>query len=829
MLESILRDIRFARRSLLRTPVLTFAAILSIGLGIAATTAVFSIVNAALFRLPPFERADRLIMLYSERHAPNSPPARERWSWQRSRMLRERAGSFEQIATFSPSVLALTSGETDPEPITADLVSASYWPLLRARPVIGRAFGPEVDEGRAEHPEIIVGYDLWQRRFGGEAAILGRTVDVNGVPLRVIGVAPQGFVGITGNAQAWIPATMAPALSYGDYLVTNQNFICAVGRLKDGITLDRARAELDLVGAGIMTLLPPATSNPAVRYGVATMPLADARIDPATRRPMWLLLAAAACLLLLACANVAGLLLGRAVSRQREIAIRVATGASRGRIVRQLLIESGLLGLAGGVLGVLVAIPAAKQLMLPAAAARSRNMYGAVGEFAMPGVDYRVLAFCVVVCALTAIAFGLFPSLRATRVDLTRDLKEGSPSGGNGRVTSRQLIVGLETALAVLLLFSGGLLMSGWRRMTDAEVGFDRSNLMTFLVRPSDVAYPAPKAPALIERVLTEIEALPGVEAATVDGCFPVGTGCANTTLFVMGRPQPARDAAPPVLRHYVGPNHFATLRVPLIRGRYFNAGDRAGANRVAIINDLAAERFWPDEDPIGKRVWFGGGSTFNSPDSSAEIVGIVGNVAYQQLDEHPFQPDFYTPYAQFTYATRMVLVRTTGNPLALANDVRRAVRRADPNLALFDVKTMEDRMADSWSRLTYQIRLLTAFALAAVLLAGMGIFAVIAHVVSDRRREIGVRVALGATPAQVIATVGDRGARPAMIGLIAGVAASTIAGRFMAASVYGVRALDPLVVAAVVATTLVVIVSASYLAARRALAIEPAESLRAS
>lgn len=830
--DSLARDVRFARRSLARTPVLTAAAIVSIALGIAAATSVFSIVDAALFRPPPFPDAQRLMMLYVTGQAPGAAPGITRWSWPQARVVRERATSFENVATFTRSVLALTSADADPEPVNVDVVSSAYWPAVGVHVALGREFDRDVDEGTGAHPEIILSHTLWQRRFAGEISVLGRTVGVNGVPLRVIGVAPPDFDGLTGNAQAWIPATMAPAISYQDYLVTNQSFISLIGRLRDRVTPERARAELDILGQEVQRAAPSVTSVASKRFGMTMVPLGEARIDPATRRPMYLLLAAAACLLLLACANVAGLLLGRAVSRQREIAIRVATGASRARIVTQLLVESAMLAIAGGVLGVLIAMPVASRLMMPAAESRGRNFYGAIGEFAAPHTDWRVLAFCLVLCALTTIAFGLFPALRAALVDLTRDLKDGSSGGGltgGRRITPRQLIVGAETALAVILLFCGGLLVASWQRMQGTDVGFDREHLITFLVRPSEAVYPAPKAPALIERVLGEIERVPGVEAASVDGCFPVGTGCANSTLYVMGRPRPLPGGAPPVLRHYVGPNHFRVLGVPLIRGRVFTAADRAGANHVVIINQLAAKRFWPNEDPIGKRVWFGGGSNIINADSSAEIVGIVGDVAYQQIDDRPFQPDFYTPYAQFTYATRMVVVRTKGDPAAAVTDLRRAVRRADPNLALFDVKTMQDRVAQGWARLVYQVRLVTAFAVVAVLLAATGVFAVIAHVIGDRRREIGVRVALGATPRQVIATVGDRGARPAVFGLIAGMIASVLIGRVLASAIFGVRAADPLVLGAVAFTTLLVIGLAAYLAARRALVIAPAEALRQS
>jgi putative ABC transport system permease protein len=624
---------------------------------------------------------------------------------------------------------------------------------------------------------------------------------------------------------------MAPLISYREYLTTNQAFISAVGRLRDGVTVERANAELSVLSEEIQRIAPSA-ARPTTRFGVATTPLNAARIDPATRRPLALLAGAAVCLLILACANVAGLLLGRAVSRQREIAIRVATGASRARLVTQLLAESSLIAFVGGLLGVAAAMPMASNVMLPPAAARGSNFYGALGEFGSPRVDVRVVAFCVAVCVATTFAFGLFPALRASRVDPSFDLREGSSGGGSGTSRgawhARRLIIIAETAIAVVLLFASGLLATSWRRLARTNVGFNPSKLVTFLVRPSDSAYPAPKAPALIERVLAEIEQTPGVEAASVDGCFPVATGCANTVLFVVGRPQPPRDAAPPILRHYVGPHHFRVLGVPLIRGREFTAADRAGANRVAIINETAAKRFWPNEDPIGKRVWFGGGSNFDRPDSSAQIVGIVGDVAYQHLDERPFQPDFYTPYMQFTYATRTVMVRASGDPIALVPALRRAVRRADPGLALFDVQTMEDRITGSWARVSYQTRLLGTFAVAALLLAATGIFAVIAHAIGERRREIGIRVALGATPAEVIADVGARGARPALVGLAMGLLASFALTRVFAATVYGVRTTDPGVIIAVVAATIAVVFGATYVASRRALSIEPAEALRA-
>jgi predicted permease len=825
MIAGLVRDIRFATRRLARTPVLTGAAVLSMSVGIAATAAVFSVVDAALFRPPPFADANRLAIIYTTRQRGNAPAGKERWSWPRFRLL-ENARSFSAVASFTPSVLAITGDRS--EPANAEFVSSSYWRVMRINPVVGGVFPDNADVAEGIAPVAIIGDALWRRRFGGSPTILGSTIAVNGVPLTIVGVAPAEFDGLTGRAQLWIPATMAPHLTYPGYLVTNQNFISVVGRLRDGISLESARQELALVGAEIQRRIPVPTSVAENRFAATAGSLAEARIDPSTRQPMLLLLAAAACLLLLACFNVAGLLIGRTLTRRREIAIRVATGASARRIVGEQLLESAVLATVGGVLGVGLAASVAGRLTLPASAARSRNFYGAIGEFASPHVDWRVLVFCTGLCAVATLVAGLFPARRAARVDLVTDLKDGA-RGASGRSVARQFLVGLETTIATLLLFAGGLLALSWQRLENTDVGFDRSHLLTFWIRPSEARYPVPKAPALIDRVLDAIRALPDVEAATVDGCAPLNTGCASSTLYVMGRPLPKPADAPGVLRHYVAPDHFRTLGVPLLRGRVFEPTDRAGSPRVAVISLSAARRFWPGEDPIGARVWFGGGSNFNSPDSSAEIVGIVGDVANQPLTDNPFQPDFYTPYKQFTYSSRAVMVRTRGTPTALVEPIRRALAGVDPDLALFDVRALDEQIHMSWGRLAYQIRLFGTFALAALLLAATGIFAMIAHSVSDRRSELGVRMALGASAMNVVMVVSRHAARPALAGLGIGLLAAAVAGRWLVAVVYGVGAVEPLLFGAVFAVTLVVSVVATALAARRALAIRPIEVMRGS
>jgi len=818
------RDLRVARRSLLRSPGVTAAAILSIALGAGSTIAVFAAADAALFRAPPVHDAGRLTILYIERRKPREAATRERWSWARSSMLRS-ASSFDHAGTFSRAVVTLT-GDV-PSPVEAEVVSAGYWATLQVSAERGRVFTPSDELGGGV---TIVSDDLWRSRFGGDASLLGRTIAVNGQALVVVGIAPRGFSGLSGRAQIWIPPAAATRLTYAGYLTTNQNFISVVAHLRPGVSFGEARAELAILGPRIQRTVPSESDDPSTTFSASLEPLAQARIDPSTRRPLLLLLIAVSCLLVLACANVAGLLLDRAISRRREIAIRVATGATRCRIVRQLLVEAAVIALIGGALGVLLAYPLATGLVIPPAAARGGNFYGALGEFASPRIDLRVLAFALGVCAATTLAFGLVPALRATRVDLVGDLKEGTSAVPTraGRMGARQYIVAIESALAATLLFVSALFVGSWRAMATTGVGFEPERVLAFDIRPSAVAYPPARAAQLVSRVLAEVQRVPGVVAASVDGCAPVAGRCANAPLYIVGRPQPAPDAAPIVLRHYVGPDHFRTLGVPLRRGRFFDASDRAGGERVAIINEAAARRFWPGQDPIGQRVWFDGGSSFDRPDSAAEIVGVVGDVAYQPIDEHPFQADFYTPYTQFTFAARTVLVRANGDPAGLVPDLRRAVRRADPGLAVFEPRTMDEVMADSRARNTYQTRLLAAFSALAIGLSAMGIFAIITHAIGDRRREIGVRMALGAGHGRIIAVVADHGARPAIIGAVVGLGCAIGLGRVIAAAIYGVTAFDPWIVVLVCAIVLGVIALAAYAAARRALSVRAAEALRA-
>ena len=821
-------DFRYAVRSLRRTPTFTVAAVVSLALGIATTTTVFSLVDAAIFRPPPFAGADRLTVLNITQQSPSEGELRLRWSWPRFQLLERSVHSFDGLASSSNVVVTMT-GAGEPQPLPVEIVSWRYLNLMQAPLVLGAGFTEQDDVPGASSPLVVLSHELWERRFGGAPEAVGRIVELNGVPLTIAGVAARGFNGVSGLAQAWIPVTAAPRVTYADYLSTNQNFITVLGRLRRGVALSAARAELQAVGQRIDAAQPSERDTPEDWFAATLLTLNDARIDVVTRRAMLLLAGAVGVLLLIACANVASLLLGRAVHRRREIALRLAVGAGRWRLVRQLLVESSVLAALAGALGLGISAWAMAAVRIPPTLARGRNFYGAVGEFATPAMDARVLAFAVAVCACTVLLFGLLPALRATRTDVVTDLKAGGAvvSAGSRRSGLRELVVALQVALAVVLLVGCGLLLASYVRLRETRLGFDPTRLLTFMVRPSEVTYTPGRAPALIDRLLAEVRQLPGVEAATVDGCAPLSMQCASAQLHVVGRPWAKIGDAPIVRRHYVAPDHFKTLGVPLLRGRGLTDNDRAGQPLVVVINEAAAERFWPAGNPIGQRIWFEGAPAAGAPDSSAEIVGIVRNVAYQPLDESPIQPDFFTPYAQFTYAGRMVIVRTRGEPLMLAAQIGDAVRRADPSLALFDVQTMDARARLSWSKHSFQAALFGIIGGIALLLAMTGVYAVTAYLVASRTREIGVRIVLGASRLEIAKRSLAQTVRLALAGGVAGTLGAVALSRILRATLYQTSPLDPWVFAGAAAVLMAAAAAASYLPLRRALRVDPADVLR--
>jgi predicted permease len=825
----LLHDLRYAVRVLSRSPLFTAAALVSLTLGIASSATVFSLVDAAMLRRPPFVEADRLAVVNITQRTPLEGEIKHRWSWPRFQLLKRDARAFESVATSSNNVVTI-SGSGNPEPLPIEVVSTGYFTVMRAPLASGRGFLEEDRTAGSAAQSVVIGHDIWQRRLAGKEEVLGSSLELNGVTFTVVGVMGRGFNGVSGLAQAWIPSTAAPLVTYREYLTTNQNFITVIGRLRGDVSIESARAELAVVGARIHAEIPSEADTPQDEFAATAMTLNDARIDVVTRRALILLAAAAALLLLIACANVAGLLIGRAAARRREIAICLAIGSGRARLVRQMLVEGGVLATIAGVLTILVTAWIIPFLQIPATLARGRNFYGAVGEFATPHVDWRFLAFTFAISACTVLLFALLPAFGSIRNPIAADLKTGTVSavGGTGRLGLREFVVGLQVCLAVVLLVACGLLLSSYTKLRSTPLGFEPDGLLTFMIRPSEVQYDTTAAPALIERVLEEIERVPGVQAATVDGCAPLSTQCANATLRIIGRPLASESDGPSVLRHYVSPNHFKTLGVPIVRGRGLEQKDRVGAPAVVVINDAAARRFWPGADPIGKRVWFEGAAAFGSPETSAEIVGIVGNVAHQPLNENPIQPDFFTSYAQFTYPNRMVLVRAAaGEPLALVPQLAQAVRRADPDLALFDVQTMDARAQLSWSKHSFQTGLLLIIAAVALVIAATGVFAVTSFYVASRNRELGVRLTLGASNTHIVHAILGPTLRFALPGAVAGIVGALVVGRTIRATLYETSAFDPVILGAAVCVLMLAVAAAISFPLRRALAVNPVDVLR--
>jgi putative ABC transport system permease protein len=613
-------------------------------------------------------------------------------------------------------------------------------------------------------------------------------------------------------------------------VTTNQNFIAAIGRFKPGVDLAAANSELAVLAATINRALPSDPKNPDERVSGLATPLNEARVNPSVRRSLLLLFGAVALLHLLACANVTNLLLGRAVQRRQEFVVRLALGSSRWRLFSRVFVEGCVLAMMGGAAGLLLARWFTEVTAPPA------SVWGAgssqLAPFDAPVFSTAVLAFGILLVLLTAAIVAIGPALSAAGPRPANELQgRGRVTLASGlslrRPTLRGLIVGVEAALAAVLVLSAGLLFDSFQRMRAVDVGVEPDPVLTFWVIPSEARVPPPAAPAFLARLVSALEQVPGVVSVGVDGGAPLN-GSATSTLLIEGRPTPGPGEAPPITRHYVSVDHFRTLGIPLRSGRWFTAGDAAASPRVAVISETAARRFWPNEDPLGRRVWFGGGSNFDSPERSAEIVGIVGDVRYQPFDRPQNLASFYTPFTQFSYPMRLVSLRTQGEPFSVLADVRRAVATVDPELAVQEIKTLSELMDSSWARRRFDTTVFGGFGAAALLLAATGLFAVLAYSVETRRREFGIRIALGARSRLLLASVVREGLMFPVAGLVVGFAVSIAASRALEASLFGTSPRDVRVFAVVAGVLLASSVLACLIPAWRATRADPVESLRA-
>lgn len=817
-------------RFLLRRP--AWSVIATLAVSVAVLTATFNVIYAALLRPPPFRDAERLTMLYTTHRERATPQYEARWSFPRLQLLRRSANSFTEIAAYTGAELNLTGSE-ETELVHGEFVSAEYFTVLGLRATHGRTFAPSESDPHNRVPVAIIGHDIWTRRFGGARDVVGATIRINGTAMTIVGIMPPRFRGLTDRAQLWLPVSMAPLLTYPEYLTTNQDFISAVARLTPNASVASASAELSQVAPRLYAAFPGSNADSTDRPGALARSLNDARVLPQVRSSLTILFGAVALLHLLALANAISLLLGRSLQRGREYAVRTALGAHARQLRANAFADGSHHAVIGGIVGVALGIMLSKVVPAPLDVWGRRNFYGSLAAFATPEVNWATIAFGACLTIVTALVAGMAPALSAARTDwigALRDGPRGSSAGGHSlrRTSARALLSAGEVALAMSLCVVGGLMFDSFLRMRTTPIGVNADGVLTFTIHPPEARVSPAQAPQYIDRMLAAITAVPGVRSATVDGGAPV-SGTARSTLMIVGRELPPEGRAPAILRHYVGPDHFSTMGIPIVKGRAFTARDVASAPGVTIISETAARNFWPNADPIGQRVWFGGGSAFNSPDSSAEVIGVVRDVEYEALDSRPNRSSFYTPYAQFSYGWRVYFVRAEDGvpPLSLVAPIRRAVHGVDPEVPVAEIRDLRSLIGASWSRQRNDAAFYTSFALLALGIAVAGVYAVVAHSVAQRTREMGIRMALGATRKGIVALVLREGLVFPAVGMIAGVGLSLALGGVLRASMHGISPTDPIVIASAVVVLAVAAMLACLVPACHATNVNPSEALR--
>ena len=817
-LETLSQDVRYAVRTLARSPGFTLVAVFALAVGIGANTAIFSLVDASRARALPYADPSRLVLLWGnvqrarvERRGASYP---DYLDW------RARAKSFEDVAAFDGQTLTLVGGE-EPERISTEFVSAPYFALLGVQTARGRTFRADEDEVAKPQQVIVLSDGLWKRRFGADPNVVGRSVTLCCAPraYTVIGVMPPGFKGLTDAAELWVPFAMyAPP----DVMASRgTRGFAALARLAPGATLESSRREMDAVSRQLEREHPDTNEKRAADVS----PL-DVELFGPLRPALATLMAAVAFVLLIACANVANLLLARSEARRREIAVRTALGAGRGRLVRQLITEGCVLTFAGAAVGLLLARAAIAALV-----AQSPVPFP---SFLAPGLDPRVAAFTIAVSMACGVLVGLAPGLQALAVDLGASLKE-SARGSDGPRSQRMrgALVVAELSLAVVLLIGAGLMIRSVRNLAALSPGFDASSVLTLHVSiPRAQAPPGavggtvgPPPPVVYGRALLDrLRGVPGVVAAALGTDVPLdGTAAAN---FYSAEGQPPTDAtnAPRTYVHRVSPDFFATLRIPLVAGRALTDADAApGAAAATVVSERVVRRFWPGQDPIGKRIKFGAPAS-NSPWMT--IVGVVGEVKYRGLPDNPTaDPDVYLPFGDRNSLVALV-VRTAVAPASIVTPIRSAIRAADPSIPIYGVAPMVDLIAGQTAQSRFTMWLMGVFAAAALMLAAVGIYGVMAYLVSQRTREIGIRLALGAEGGDILRLVVGSGARLIALGIAIGVAAAFALERLVASLLFGVTAADAASGVAVAVLAGVALL-ACYVPAVRASRVNPIGALR--
>jgi putative ABC transport system permease protein len=812
LLETLSQDVRYGIRMLAKHKAFTSVAVITLALGIGANTAIFSVINELLLRPLPYRDAERIATLWEV-----SPEGRRQNTISRAnfRAWRSQSTSYEYMAAFSDQRFNLT-GDGEPEELSIQLASTEFFKALGVDPLLGRTFAPD-DEPEGKPPVAVLSYGLWQRRFGGQSSTIGQPITLNGIKFTMIGVMPPNFqFHIKHRSGTGRPAELWTVLPMPTSGTANERgrFLSAVARLKPGVSAEQAGAELRTIAARLSDEVPEYNKN----YSAEVVPLREQFFGD-VRRPLWLMLGAVAFVLLIACANVANLLLSLATTREKEIAVRAALGARRVRIVRQLLTESLLLALLGSALGLGFAWIGIKALIAISP--------GDLVNLQSVGLNMTVLLWTLGVSLLTGIVFGMAPALHISRLNLNDSLKEGGKSESSQASGSRRLrsaLVVSEIALAVVLLASAGLLIRSFMRLQQVDRGFETDNILTMVIRLPAAKYPEDSnIVTFFNQALERVRQLPNVRSAGMVNFLPLYGGLGSNTGFkIEGRPEPPPGQGPGTDVRVADDGYFQSMGIPLLHGRNFSDAEQREPRRVILINEALARKHFPGENPIGRRLDVG---MFETP-TPAEIIGVVGNVRYDSLIEESPEA-VYFPLPDLAYPFMTLVIRTDGDPTALAPAVQREIRAVDPNQPVSDVRTMDRVMSEWVSRSRFNTLLLGLFAALATLLSAVGIFGVMNYSVALRTREIGLRLAVGAQPRQVLMLILKQGLLLTIFGVVVGLAAAFALTRLLSGLLFGVAAVDPTTFTTISLLLVVVSLLACYLPARRAMRIDPLQALR--
>ncbi|MFL6207331.1 MAG: ABC transporter permease [Pyrinomonadaceae bacterium] len=808
-MTNIWQDIRYGWRMLWKSPGFTLVALLTVALGIGANTALFSVVNAVLLRPLPVAQPGALVNLWGTNLQGGEP--RESASFLNFADWRDQSHVFASVAAYSNTFATLTGGDA-PEAIDGLTVSPELFQTLALQPVVGRAFTAQ--DIQADNSPIVISQELWQRRFGARSDIIGQAITLDGRPRTVVGVLPAGFrfpFDASNGKDFWTPLDPKDELN----VKRGVGYLNVIARLKPGVTLQQAQAELDTIAHRLAEQYPEHDAGRGVQI-VTTYE----EVVGGVRTALLVLLGAVGFVLLIACANVANLLLARATRRQREIAVRTALGATRWRIVRQLLTESLLLSLAGGVGGLLLALWGVDVLRsaLPEDVPRVREI----------ALDGRVLAFTLGVAVVTGLIFGLAPALAAARLDVNEALKEsGRDAGGWRRNRVRSFLVVAEVALSLVLLVGAGLLLKSFVRLREINPGFKPEPVLTYSVALPTAQYQTPaEQTRFFQQLLTQTASAPGVNATAAVFPLPFSGDNARGNFEIEGRPVASESESPNALSYIISPDYLRALGIPLREGRGFSERDTASAPHVVLINETLARRYFAGTDPVGRHLVVSSIADLDKP-KTCEIIGVVGDVKHSGLDAEA-EAEYYLPYQQSTLPFMTLVVRGTNDkPSALATDARAAVAQLDKDLPLTDIKPMSDWLAASVAPRRFNMLLLGGFALLALCLATVGIYGVMAYAVAQRTHEIGIRIALGAQARDVLRLVVGQGMLLTLIGLGVGLAGAFALTRVLATLLFNVKPTDPLVFAGVTLLLALVALVACYIPARRATRVDPMIALR--